>query len=155
MSETTRTAPSRLALWCAPFLTSALVASLAAQACGGATPAANVPPSSLPPNSAWLIEAVTPQGQPFPGTYTVRVALTDTDGRLSGSGVWSTGDRTTFSGWRRGEAVHLDRVDEAGFRGVFEGELSANGQTMKGTGYNDPSSPGGNSAHYTWTAARQ
>jgi hypothetical protein len=127
--------------------------------------AAAAPPSSapLPPpppaatdnlTGRWQVTETVPFGQPFAGTYTGTWELIDSGGHLSGGGAWSIGPRGRYVGWRRGATVHLDRIDEGGFRGSFDGSVGPHGAMMRGVGRNDPSSPGGNSASYNWTARR-
>lgn len=102
----------------------------------------------------WQVEAITPPGQPFPGTYTTVWDLQGSGAQISGVGVWSNGAQSRYSGWINGASVHLDRVDSNGFRGGFDAKLSPDGNSMTGTGRNDPSAPGGNTATYSWTARR-
>ena len=102
----------------------------------------------------WRVTEVVPPGQPFAGTYTTTWEMTDSGGQLWASGVWSNGPRSRYAGSVQGGAVHFDRTDENGFRGAFDGSLSPDGNVMSGVGRNDPTSPGGNAAAYTWTAER-
>ena len=114
----------------------------------GVAPAGNL-------GGQWRVTEVVPSGQPFAGTWTSIWEMTDADGQLWATGVWSNGGpRSRYAGWVRGGVVHFDRTDENGFRGVFDGSLSPNGNAMSGEGHNDPTSPGGNAATYTWTAER-
>ena len=108
---------------------------------------------SDPQNGRWRLTAIVPQGQPYPGSYTIEINLTERNGNLTGSGTWSNGQRSNFTGELRNNEIVLYRVDTNGFRGTFWGRGTANGR-MEGTGRNDPSSPGGNSASYSWTAVR-
>jgi hypothetical protein len=132
-----------------------------AQRIGAAPPPAVAAPPPPPPPAAsvslsgrWQVTAIVPSGQPYPGTYTTIWEVTDSGGQLWGTGVWSNGTRSRYVGWLRGNVVHLDRTDDNGFRGAFDGSLSPDGRVMSGSGRNDPSSPSGNSATYTWTAQR-
>lgn len=102
----------------------------------------------------WRLVAVVPPGQPYAGTYTIDIDLTDQNGSLTGTGTWSNGPRSQFTGTVRDGEIILNRVDNGGFRGTFRGRVTENGTRMEGTGRNDPSSPGGNTATYTWTASR-
>ncbi len=103
----------------------------------------------------WTVAEVVPPGQGGAGTYPGQWVLQNINGQLSGSATWSTVNRhSTLSGSVIGDAVHIQRVDTDGFRGFFDGTVSPDGSTMSGTGQNDPSSPGGNAATYTWTAVR-
>lgn len=78
------------------------------------------------------------------------------DGAISGSAVWHTAPvMSVLTGWVEATEVHIERVDTNGFRGIFDGEVSSDGTVMSGTGANDPDSPGGNNAQYTWTAKLQ
>jgi hypothetical protein len=101
----------------------------------------------------WRLNAVIPSGQPYPGTYTIDINLTESNGILNGSGTWFNGVNSNFTGEIRNGNITLYRTDTSGFRGTFYGTLRPDGQ-MEGTGNNDPSSPGGNTATYTWTAVR-
>ncbi len=73
---------------------------------------------------------------------------------LIGAELSGDGARSHYTGWVRNGKVHLERVDGTGFRGAFDGDLSVDGKVIKGSGKNDPSSPGGNTASYTWVARR-
>jgi hypothetical protein len=101
----------------------------------------------------WRLESIVPPGQPYAGTYLAEMDLTEQGGVLSGRIRWYSGVVSTVSGELRNGEVVLHRVDDSGFRAVFQGRVTGEGR-MEGTGYNDPSSPGGNSASYTWTAHR-
>jgi hypothetical protein len=103
----------------------------------------------------WTVAEVVPPGQLGAGTYPGQWVLQNINGQLSGFATWSTVNRnSTLSGSVIGDAVHIQRVDTDGFRGFFDGTVSPDGSTMSGTGQNDPSSPNGNAATYSWTAAR-
>jgi len=114
----------------------------------GVAPAGNL-------SGQWNVTEVVPPGQPFAGTWTSTWEMTDGGGQLSASGVWSNGGpHSRYAGWVRDGVVHFDRTDDSGFRGVFDGSLSPDGNAMSGVGRNDPTSPGGNAASYSWTARR-
>ncbi len=100
-----------------------------------------------------LVQVLTP-GQRYAGTFTIVINLTEQNGNLTGAGTWSNGARSNFIGTVRNGEVILNRVDSGGFRGSFRGRVTGNGTRLEGTGSNDPSSPGGNTAAYTWTASR-
>lgn len=123
-------------------------------------PATGGPPSSgVAPagnlSGQWFVTEVVPSSQPFAGTWTSTWDMTDAGGQLSAAGTWSNGGpHSRFAGWVRGGVVHIDRTDDNGFRGIFDGGLSPDGNAMSGEGHNDPTSPGGNAATYTWTAQR-
>jgi hypothetical protein len=105
------------------------------------------------PFGIWRLTAIVPPEQPYAGTYTIDITLIEHNGLLSGSGIWSNGVNSHFTGELKNGEIILYRTDPGGFRGTFYGKFRADGQ-MEGTGSNDPSSPGGNSASYTWTAFR-
>ena len=81
------------------------------------------------------------------------VIMIEQNGKLTGSGTWSNGARSNFTGEVKNGEVVLYRVDSGGLRGTFWGKVTA-GRRMEGTDQNDSSSPGGNSSSYSWTAVR-
>jgi len=117
---------------------------------GGAAGAATVDVTGK-----WDIEEVIPSSQAFAGTYAAVFTLKETGDKVAGTAVWDGDVMSTLTGTVHGRKIHLDRVDASGFRAFFDGRVSANGNSMSGTGIGDPSSPGGNSSTYTWTAAIQ
>jgi hypothetical protein len=142
----------------APRLLVTLVILAGTAGCAGVGFADPVRPTAPPTanlTGRWRVEAVVPPGQPFDGKYTTTWELQDSGGRPSGSGVWSNGARSQYVGRVDGANVHLDRTDENGFRGTFDGTLSPDGQMMTGRCQNDPTSPAGNNAACTWTAWRE
>ena len=102
----------------------------------------------------WIVEANLPEGQPHAGRYTTIMSLTENGGQVAGSSRWSNGANSRYSGTVVGHTVRLERADTNGFEGVFEGAFSEDGHSIVGTGQNDPSSPHGNSATYSWWAKR-
>jgi hypothetical protein len=114
--------------------------------------APNTPPVSNS-NNKWRITATVPQGQAYPGVYTVDIELTEINGKLTGKGIWSHGATSNFTGENKNGNIVLYRTDPSGFRGTFWGKMTGSG-TMEGTGQNDPSSAGGNNSTYTWTAVK-
>lgn len=140
-----------------------LSAILVLVACGGSNssaPAASANNVQAPPKAenlsgVWSVEVVVPPGSGgSPGTYQGTWDIADSDGVVSGTAEWpSVGARGRLSGSIHDGKVQLQRVDETGFRGSFEGQLAPDG-SMHGSGANDPSSPHGNTATYTWTAHR-
>jgi len=113
----------------------------------------NQPGGGSTSSAKWRLTTITPPGQPYPGTYLADINLTEENGSLTGSGTWSNGVSSNFTGTVRNNEVILYRVDNSGFRATLLGRGTAEGR-MEGTGQNDPASPGGNTASYTWTAIR-
>ena len=71
-------------------------------------PAADSAPSLT---GKWRGEVSIPQGQPFPGTYTLNLDLVERSGQLTGTGSWSNGVVSNFTGSVGGGQVLLNRLD--------------------------------------------
>jgi hypothetical protein len=70
------------------------------------------------------------------------------------------GITSSLTGSESGSTVVINRYDTAppsqvGFEGVFNGTVSSDGNSMSGTGANDPNSHNGNDGMYDWTAEQQ
>jgi hypothetical protein len=90
------------------------------------------------------------------GVYPAEVVFTQTGDSISGSANWGNGQVLgTITGTVNGSNVTMTRVDTTRvFRGSLDGTVSADGNSMSGTGANDPTVDNGNAATYTWTAER-
>jgi hypothetical protein len=93
------------------------------------------------------------------GVYTSTLMIAQTGPSLSGT-EWGEGDAAvaqgTLSGSLSGSNVMMTRMDTTPvvWQSSFAGTVSADENSMSGTGANDPAVDNGNNATYTWTASR-
>jgi hypothetical protein len=108
-------------------------------------------PAAVDVTGAWGITQTIPADQVGAGTYTGTFTLLAKGDGVTGTALWSNGATSTMLGSVHGRRIHLDREDESGFRATYDGNVAASGATMNGTGANDPASPGGSDATFTWS----
>jgi len=99
---------------------------------------------------SWSVQETIPSGA-VAGTYLATFTLKTLGNAVTGTALWDGGLASVLTGSVHGYKIHLDRTDPSGFHATFDGTVATSGASMSGTGKNDPASPGGNDATYTWT----